>query len=220
MQDYSVFDHMADAYDGWYDQPEGKVIFHEELDCLGRVCHDYSGRWLEVGVGTGRFAKALGIAHGVDLSPGMAAIAVRRGVLAQVGRAENLPFQSECFDGVIIALTLCFLDNPEAAFVECARVLRRNGKLVVGTVPADSPWGEAYEKKKAEGHPVYSHARFHTVEKIVGLAEKTRFTLRNARSALFWGPGNQPEGPFETRSGIVSGAGFVGLLFEAIKLRG
>ena len=217
MQIYSVFDQMAIAYDGWYEQPEGKVIFHEELDCLCRVCHDYSGRWLEVGVGTGRFAKALGISHGVDLSRDMAAIAARRGVSAQVGRAEQLPFRGECFEGVLIVLTLCFLENPEAAFMECANVLRQDGRLVVGTVPSDSPWGAAYEKKKAEGHPVYSHARFRTVEEIVDLAEKAGFIVRNARSALFWTPDGQPGEHPEAQSGIVPGAGFVGLFFEARK---
>lgn len=214
---HSVFDRISDAYDDWYDQPEGKAIFNEELDCLSLVWRDYSGRWLEVGVGTGRFAKALGIAHGVDLSREMAAIAARRGVSAQVGRAEQLPFRGECFDGALMALTLCFLENPEAAFMECARVLRQNGKLVVGTVPADSLWGAAYEKKKAEGHPVYSHARFRTVEEIVGLAGKARFALQDARSALFRGPDSQPGDHPETRPGIVAGAGFVGLLFEARK---
>ncbi len=217
MKVYSVFDRISNAYDGWYDQPEGKAIFHEELDCLGLVWRDYSGRWLEVGVGTGRFAKALGIANGVDLSREMASIAARRGVSALVGRAEQLPFRSECFDGVLMALTLCFLENPEAAFMECARVLRRGGKLVVGTVPSDSPWGAAYEKKKNERHPVYSHARFRTVDKIVDLAGKERFALRDARSALFWGPDSQPGEHPEIRPGIVEGAGFVGLLFEARK---
>ena len=60
MNPKPVFDPIADAYDRWYDAPEGKAIFREELLCLQELCGDGSGRWLEVGVGTGRFAAALG----------------------------------------------------------------------------------------------------------------------------------------------------------------
>ncbi|MFW6332774.1 MAG: hypothetical protein ACOC23_05685, partial [Thermodesulfobacteriota bacterium] len=44
----------------------------EEIECLRLLGADFSGRRLEVGVGTGRFADTLGITHGVDLSPPMA----------------------------------------------------------------------------------------------------------------------------------------------------
>ncbi len=69
----------------------------------------------------------------------MAVKAALRGVQVCIGRAENLPFPRHGFDGVLMALTLCFLENPEKAFQECARVLRENAKLVLGTIPADSP---------------------------------------------------------------------------------
>lgn len=64
----SIFDTAADAYDDWYDSPEGSAIFQEEKDCLQLLCSSFSGRWLEVGAGTGRFAKALGCEYGIDLS--------------------------------------------------------------------------------------------------------------------------------------------------------
>ena len=43
-----VFNPIADAYDGWYDTPEGRAIFHEEAACL-RLLGNFSGAWLEVG---------------------------------------------------------------------------------------------------------------------------------------------------------------------------
>lgn len=119
----SIFDLIAEAYDNWHDTLEGHSIFREEVRCLRQLRDDYSGRWLEVGVGTGRFAAALGITHGIDLSPQMAAIARRRGLVVQIGRVEQLPFHDRVFDGVLMSLTLCFVVNPERAFCECARIL-------------------------------------------------------------------------------------------------
>lgn len=211
----SVFDPIADAYDDWYDTPEGHAIFQEEAQCLRHLTDDYSGRWLEVGVGTGRFASELGITHGIDPSPPMAAIAKRRGVVVQVGCVEQLPFRDCGLDGVLIALTLCFVMNPELALLECSRILREKGRLVVGTIPADSPLGRAYIQKGAEGHPVYSRARFRTVAETIHYAEQAHFRLLKSCSALLGKPDWRPPGFSRIEPGIVSEAGFVGLLFES-----
>lgn len=213
----SIFDPIADAYDSWYDSLEGQTIFKEESLCLKQLGCDHSKHWLEVGVGTGRFAKALGIIYGIDLSPEMAAIAKRRGIAVQVGSVEQLPYSASSFDGILMALTLCFVLNPSQAFSECARVLRGKGQLIIGTIPADGPWGKFYIKKKSEGHPIYSHAHFRTVAETIHLAEKEHFKLRTSCSALFGEPDRyQPESS-RIEFGIIEGAGFVGLLFNGDK---
>jgi ubiquinone/menaquinone biosynthesis C-methylase UbiE len=77
-----AFDTIADSYDRWYDSPEGRAIFNAELKCLRRLCEQLaltSARWLETGVGTGRFASMLGIAEGMDPSSRMLEIAAARG---------------------------------------------------------------------------------------------------------------------------------------------
>ena len=211
----SVFESTAETYDNWYKTPEGSAIFREEVQCLRNLCDSYDGRWLEVGIGTGRFATALGIPIGIDLSFHMVFKAVSRGVRGQVGRAEQLPFRTGSFEGLLIALTLCFLEDPEAAFLESARVLRDKGKLLLGTIPADSPWGRAYITKAAEGHSAYSHAHFRTITETLRLAERANFNLKSCCSALLWEPGShRPEIP-KTYAGLIPDAGFVGLLFEA-----
>jgi ubiquinone/menaquinone biosynthesis C-methylase UbiE len=209
-----LFESIADAYDNWYDTPEGSAIFREEVECLHLLCSDYADRWLEVGVGTGRFARELSITHGIDLSFRMVEKAVSRDIRGHVGSAEQLPFRTGSLDGVLMALTLCFLENTQAAFLECARVLRDKGKLILGTIPADSPWGRAYIDKATQGHPIYSHARFHTISEVIQMAENADFRLRQSRSALFWEPDHRPTGPSKTAPGVIAEAGFVGLLFE------
>ena len=61
--------------------------------------------WLDVGVGTGRFAHALGIPVGVDPSPNMLALAAARGIVTHEARAEALPFAPESFDSVPMDLS-------------------------------------------------------------------------------------------------------------------
>ena len=134
--------------------------------------------------------------------------------MTYAGYAEDLPFPAGSFDGLLLALTLCFTADPGPAMKECRRILRAEGKLLVGIIPADSPWGRAYERKKTEGHPVYSHAHFLASSDVVALIESTGFSLLTAASTLFW----EPDGPADIESrveaGIIPEAGFLGLLFE------
>jgi ubiquinone/menaquinone biosynthesis C-methylase UbiE len=208
-----AFDQVAETYDRWYDTPDGQAVFNVELRCLQSLCAHLHGRWLEVGIGTGRFASNLGVAEGIDPSPRMLEIAVQRGIRTYAGQAEDLPFPESSFDGVLMALALCFLADSMKSLKECHRVLRSKGRLLLGIVPADSPWGGEYMEKASKGHPVYTLAQFRTATEIVWLAENAGFALLRAASALFWKPGETPRTEPRVEKGIVPEAGFLGFLF-------
>lgn len=212
-----IFDGMAEQYDQWYDAPEGVAIFREELDCLRLLWSGPCDRWLEVGVGTGRFASALGVTEGVDPSPAMLAYATKRGVRAKLGTAEELPYPDESFNGVLVVAALCFVKDPGQALVECARVLRSNGTLLAGIIPAEGPRGREYARKASEGHPVYSHARYLTIEKLLDLAADAGLELQESASALFWPPGSPPDKPPRIERTALTGAGFVAMRFAVQK---
>jgi len=208
------FDNAAEKYDRWYDAPEGASVLRAELSCLRLACPKLIGAWIEVGVGTGRFAVGLGITEGVDPSPAMREIAASRGIRTRAGVAENLPYPAGVLDGVLLVATLCFVADPLAALRECARVLRQGGSLLMGHIPSDGPWGQCYIKKAEAGHPVYSHARFSTVTKVLELSQSAGFSLKSGASTLFPSPGNLTEDPPRVEPGIVPGAGFVALHLE------
>lgn len=209
-----VFDSIAEAYDRWYDTPEGAAVFRAECDCLLSVYNGPFDAWLEVGVGTGRFARALGISTGLDPSTPMLAIAARRGVETCGGTAERLPFRAGSFAGALMALTLCFVADVPQVLKECSRVLQPGGHLLLGVVPADSAWGSAYIAKAGAGHAVYKHAQFRTAKEIAGLAECAGFALCSTAGTLFWKPGETPESDPQIRSSDVRKAGFLGLLLK------
>jgi len=206
------FDQVIAKYDAWFDSESGRGIFEQEVECLRRVMSPETGRWLEVGVGTGRFAVALGVSEGVDPSESMRALAERRGVHTVDAVGECLPYRDQTFDGVIITTTLCFLADPERSLQECHRILKVSGRLVVGLIPADSSWGRLYARKAAEGHPIYSSATFHTSNEVIGLAAGAGFDLLEACSCLLTPP-ESIGGEEQPHEGIIPGAGFVAMAF-------
>jgi SAM-dependent methyltransferase len=165
-----------------------------------------------VGVGSGRFASSLGIKTGIDPSLPMLRIAKERGITACAALGENLPFPDATFDGVLLALSLCFMAYPLGSLGECLRILRPGGRLLVGFIPAGSRWGRSYNKKKEAGHPIYASAHFFQVPEILSLLEKTGWTMNAAASTLFWSPEESPESNPRIDSGIQPDAGFLALL--------
>jgi len=210
----SPFDSLYDRYDAWYDSPDGRPLFEAEMACLRLLTPQLTKRWVEIGVGTGRFAQALGVRDGVDVSEPMLRIAANRGVRVAVADAKALPYADATFDGALMIATLCFLDDPVPALRECARVLRPAGVLLVGIVPADSPWGCFYVQKAREGHPFYSVATFYTCEETMRLAEAAGFAFDRAASTLLVPPNHVRAHPMRPQLGIVAGAGFVVMQFS------
>lgn len=150
----SVFDNSAKAYDKWFS--ENPLIFKSEVLALKQFLPK-KGLGLEVGVGTGRFAKKLGVKMGVEPSPNMAKLAHKRGIKVIEGLAESLPFTGNKFDFVLFVTTLCFVKYPLKALKEAHRVLKPGGILIVGIIDKDTPLGKKYEKSKS---PFYQFAHF------------------------------------------------------------
>jgi len=75
-----VFDTFAERYDKWYDKPFGKTAFKLEKECIEFLCKNLKRPFLEIGVGTGRFAVALKMEYGVDKSIGVLNFAKERGI--------------------------------------------------------------------------------------------------------------------------------------------
>jgi ubiquinone/menaquinone biosynthesis C-methylase UbiE len=106
-------------------------------------------RILDVGCGLGelgeRFAQEFGAeVHAIDTSPRMVELARARGVDAQIGDAERLPFPDNSFDCVFAGWVLYHVPNVTQAITECARVLEAKGTLVAASVcndNVDEVWG-------------------------------------------------------------------------------
>ena len=94
---------------------------------------------LDVATGTGLVARRLATrgAHVVQLDPSEPMLRAGRKVTARrklgrllrpvLGRAEELPFADETFDGLTFTYLLRYVDDPAATVCELARVVRSQG---------------------------------------------------------------------------------------------
>jgi len=206
----SPFNSLALDYDNWFER-EGMPIFAIEAEAFRETLLSLPKPWLEVGVGSGRFAQALGIEIGLDPSVKLLDIARNRNLNVLLSRGEDTPFANGTFGTVFLIVTLCFVDSPLAVLIEANRLLKPGGKIVLGLVLRGSPWGQFYQMKKEKGHRFYKYATFYSYAEVTGLLEQASFSVEKTISTLFQKPGEveRMESPQE---GFSSDAGFTIIL--------
>ena len=64
MDGVEVFEKFAERYDSWFDR--NPYAYKSELKAISALIP--KGKGIEIGVGTGRFAKPLGIKFGIEPS--------------------------------------------------------------------------------------------------------------------------------------------------------
>ncbi|MBI5049412.1 MAG: class I SAM-dependent methyltransferase [Nitrospirae bacterium] len=206
-----AFDQHAEDYDRWFDTLEGRILFEMEIKAVRILMKGLGHPFLEIGVGTGRFARELGIDYGVDPSSRVLEIAKSRGITAEKAKGENLPYKDDSFGAVFLLFTLCFVEDPEKVLLEAKRVLKQNGGLIVGIINRESPWGQFYIKKKEKGHPIYKHARFYAVQEIIEIIEEVNFVVKGYSSTLCQSLSEMSRDEVVSNE-LIKGAGFVCIL--------
>jgi SAM-dependent methyltransferase len=157
------YDALRPADDNWWEVFEAIVA---EAGGAGR-------RVLDVGCGTGRLAHALAErgadVWGVDASEEMLAQARTRDLPPGrfvLGPADELPFADGSFDAAVLRQVVHLVERPPS-FVELARVLRPDGRVVIATFHPDhfeAVWVTRYFPCVAE----IDRARFPAPEELVG----------------------------------------------------
>ncbi len=204
----NIFDTMADRYDAWYDSEEGRPLYESEFACLKPLVENAPRPIFEVGVGTGRFAMHFLPATGLDPALTALKMAEARGIKTIQGTGEDLPFADESFGCVLIIVTICFVEDPLKVLIEAKRVLKKDGRIIIGLVPADSRWGVFYQEKKRQGHPIYERARFYSFAETSKLLNDAGLKVTRIRSTLIRRP-DQPRQVEEPVEELVKGAGFL-----------
>jgi len=88
-----LFNRMAAKYDLWFEKE--RLTFQIEERAFKSLLPFLPKPCLELGVGSGRFAKALEILWGIDPAIKLLQIAKGRGIKVMAGRGESMPIFSK-----------------------------------------------------------------------------------------------------------------------------
>ena len=175
------FNRYASRYEEWFIRYP--LVYESELQALRKLMPK-TGKGLEIGVGTGRFARPLGLRLGVEPSQTMSAYAQRRGIKIVLGTGENLPIKTGCLDFVLIVTTICFFDDTLKALREAGRAIRPGGFIVVGMVDKTSPLGRSYLRNKND-NIFYREAKFYSVEEVLDMLTLVGFRQFSFTQTIF-----------------------------------
>jgi len=178
------FETDAEVYDAWFERHD--AAYRSELAAVRAALDAFApcGRGIDIGAGTGRFAAPLGITEGVEPAAAMRILAERRGLHLTDGSAEKLPYEDGVFNFALMITTICFVNDPQQACREAARVLRSGGRLIIGLVPRNNFLGRQYETQRQTSR-FYRNARFFSMNETTHLLEAAGFESFTCEQTLF-----------------------------------
>ena len=165
------FDKHSADYEKWFEF--NKYAYKSEIKAVGHFIPEH-GKGIEIGVGSGLFAQPLGIKNGIEPSPEMRNIALKRGLNVYDGIAENIPLENNAFDYALFVTTICFVDDIEKSLKEVKRILKPTGRIIIGFVDKNSRIGKKYQANK-EFSTFYKEASFYSSEEIENLLQDKGF---------------------------------------------
>lgn len=134
-------------------------------------------RVLDLACGTGDLARALSLEGyetvGLDLSEGMLRAAKDTYAPLVMSDAAKLPLLDESFDGVVSGFALRNIAELQAAFDECARVLRPFGRISL--LEVDTPKNPLIRA----GHDVWFHYGVPMIGSLLSVREAYRYLPRS-----------------------------------------
>ncbi len=186
LSSIAVFDRFAREYDQWF--IENSFAYMSEVEAIRRYISD-KGLGVEVGAGSGRFSIPFGIKTGIEPSEEMARLAQSRGLFIIRALAEELPFADETIDYVLMVTVICFLTDLPTAIKEVRRVLKPEGRLIIGFIDRESLLGKRYESMK-DSSRFYKGARFYSVPHVMDILTSSGFHDLQVCQTLFTNPKN------------------------------
>ena len=175
------FDEYLNEYEEWFVQ--NSSVYSSELKAI-RDISVVPENAVEIGVGSGLFAEPLGIKIGIEPSEAMREKAKERGINVVDGVAENLPWEDNSIDYVLMVTTICFVDDVKKSLSEVYRVLQNSGSFIIAFVDKNSPVGQLYQKNKEESL-FYKDATFFSTDELYEYLKEAGFSIKKTQQTVF-----------------------------------
>ncbi|MGE5380934.1 MAG: class I SAM-dependent methyltransferase [Methylocystaceae bacterium] len=138
-----AFNRLASSYDHTI---YGKYSARLYRKVLAKITIKKDSAILDLGCGTGKLLSLITAPEvrlaGVDIAPGMIAEARRKlgtGADLKLGDTEDLPWPNQSFEWVVSTLSFHHYPNPVGVLKEAARVVKPQGKVIIGDVWLPTP---------------------------------------------------------------------------------
>ena len=175
------FDDYLNEYEEWFVQ--NSAVYYSELKAI-RDISVVPENAVEIGIGSGLFAEPLGIKTGIEPSEAMREKAKERGIHVVDGVAENLPWEDNSIDYVLMVTTICFVDDVKKSLSEVYRVLQNSGSFIIAFVDKNSPMGLLYQQNKEESL-FYKDATFFSTEELYEYLKEAGFSIKKTQQTVF-----------------------------------
>lgn len=191
------FDDVAGRYDAFCQTPLGHFVDAVERELIEATLEPRAGESVaDLGCGTGSYALWLAtrgcFVVGVDASSAMLARARAKpppaagSILCRRANLSRLPWPDGVFDAALLQVTLEFVTDPAAVLREALRVLRPQGRLVLGLIQGGGPWARHYAaRRRRDPFSIYRTAHFWTLPELAALIDRPPAAVR---AGLFVGP--------------------------------
>lgn len=190
----TYFDAEAETYDSWYETALGSYVDQAETEAVFDLLKPVPGeKIIDVGCGTGNFSIKLArtgcSVTGVDVSGMMLSKAGEKtaGLDVSLCNADSasLPFPDNSFDAAISVTAFEFMKEREKSFDEMMRVVKKGGRVVIGTINRNSSWGELYESLASQKKTVFQYAKLLDRQALEAINRKK---IPEIREALYFSP--------------------------------
>jgi SAM-dependent methyltransferase len=162
--------------------------FREDLDFkVMYLPASIRGRLLEVGCGSGNliaFMRQKGWAvTGVDTDPVAVQKATSRGLPVLCGTLEGSHYSSNDMDAIALCHVIEHVHNPAATILECYRILKTGGRLVLAT-PNHESWGHSRYRENWRGLEPPRHLFVFNRTALLRLLHQAGFSKIYLRSSI------------------------------------